>query len=156
MQSLAPALALTALTLLAPAPSVRAEKAPLPPGPEGDLLRVEDRRYQAMVDVDVPALQEILGDELHFTHANGSVDTKYVLIASLESGRLDYVSARSRDPVVRVYGDAAVVLGTGVLEVRIASGPIVKLKNLFTAVYAKRDGAWRLVAYQSTKAPAES
>jgi Domain of unknown function (DUF4440) len=153
MRSLPTALAIAALAWLALAPSVRAEQAPLPPGPEGDLLRLEERRYRAMVDVDVAALQEILGDELRFTHANGSVDTKYVLIASLESGRLDYVSARSRDPAVRVYGDAAVVVGTGVLEVRVSSGPIMKLKNLFTAVYAKRDGAWRLVAYQSTKAP---
>jgi ketosteroid isomerase-like protein len=146
-----PCLAL--LALLALAPPARADETPLmPPGPEGDILRVEARRFEATVAADVPALQEILGEELRFIHSNGTVEGKYVFIAALESGRLDYVSARSRDTEVRVYGDAGVVQGTAVLEVRSAGGPVQKLLNLCTAVYAKREGSWRLVAYQSTRA----
>jgi ketosteroid isomerase-like protein len=147
----APCLALLALLALA-APAL-ADTKPLPPGPEGEILRTEARRCEAIVAADVPALQEILGEELRFVHSNGTVEAKYVFIAALESGRLDYVSVRTRDTAVHVYGDAGVVQGTAVLEVRAAGGPIQKLLNLFTAVYAKRDGAWRLVAYQSTRAP---
>lgn len=145
---LVPCLAL--LGLLCQAALARAE--PLPPGAEGEILRAEARRYQALVDADVPALQEILGEELRFIHSNGSVENKYVFIAALESGRLDYLAARARDSAVRVYGDTGVVIGTAVLEVSAAAGPTQKLKNLFTAVYVKRDGVWRLVAYQSTRA----
>jgi ketosteroid isomerase-like protein len=147
----APRLALLLLLALA-APAGAAEQAPLPPGPEGEILRAETRRFEATVAADVPALQEILGEELRFIHSNGTVEGKYVFIAALESGRLDYVSARSRDTEVRVYGDAGVVQGTAVLEVRAAGGAVQKLLNLYTAVYAKRDGSWRLVAYQSTRA----
>ena len=146
-----PLLALALLALGAARPALANE--PLPPGPEGELLQAEQQRTRAMVDADIPALQALFGDELRFTHANGSVETKYVLLAALESGRLDYVSARSRDLVVHAYGEAGVVAGTAVLEVSAAGGPVQKLRNLFTAVYAKRDGAWRLVAYQSTRAP---
>ena len=32
---------------------------------------------------------------------------------------------------------------------------ISELRSLYTAVYAKREGAWQLVAYQATPAPAE-
>ena len=129
-----------------------AEPPPPPAGPEGDILRTEARRHEAIVAADVPVLQEILGEELRFVHSNGTVEGKHAFIAALESGRLDYVSVRMRDTAVRVYGDASVVQGTALLEVRSAGGPGQKLVNLFSAVYAKRDGSWRLVAYQSTRA----
>jgi ketosteroid isomerase-like protein len=140
------------LALLALAAPALADTIPLPPGPEGDILRTEARRYEAMVAADVPALQEMLGEELRFIHSNGTLETKYVFIAALESGRLDYVSVRTRDTVVHVYGDVGVVQGTALLEVRASGGPAQKLQNLFSSVYVKRDGAWRLVAYQSTRA----
>jgi ketosteroid isomerase-like protein len=55
--------------------------------------------------------------------------------------------------VARAYGDAGVVSGSVQARVRSAGGPERKLRTLYTAVYAKRDGAWQLVAYQSTAAP---
>jgi ketosteroid isomerase-like protein len=115
-----------------------------------ELRRVEARRQQASVDADVPALAELLGDELRFVHASGNVATKAALIESLRSGRVDYVSIRAHDVEARVYGDAGVVTGAAELEVRAGGGPVQTLANLFTAVYARRDGVWRLVAYQST------
>jgi ketosteroid isomerase-like protein len=151
---------LVAWLLLAVAPLARAGPAgawetgePLPPGPEGEVLRAEERRLAAVVGADAAALQEILDDELRFTHSTGQVDTKYVYIASLESGRLDYLEARARDVTARVYGDAGVLTGTTVLRLRVGGGEPQKAKLLYTAVYAKRDGAWRLVAYQSTRQP---
>jgi hypothetical protein len=131
------------------------ESRPLPPGAEGELLRAEALRQRALVDADLPALQRLLADELRFVHSNGRADTKPALLDALGAGRLDYVSARARDVVARVYGDAGVVAGSTVLEVRAAGAPSQPLRNVFTAVYARRDGAWRLVAYQSTRAPDE-
>jgi ketosteroid isomerase-like protein len=127
---------------------------PLPPGAEGELLKADDRRLHALVDADVPALQALLGDELRYVHADGRAETKYVLIAALESGGTDYVAAKARDVVARAYGDAGVVSGTLQARVRSAGGTERKLRAVYTAVYAKRDGGWRLVAYQSTAAPA--
>jgi len=128
---------------------------PLPPGIEGELLKADARRLEALVAADVPALQTLLGDELRYVHADGRVETKYVLIAALESQGTDYLAAKARDVVARAYGDAGVVSGTVQLRLRTAGGPERKLRTLYTAVYAKRDGSWQLVAYQSTPAPAD-
>lgn len=128
---------------------------PLPPGAEGELLKADDLRLRATVDADVPALQQLLGDELRYVHADGRVETKYVLIAALESRGIDYVTARSRDVVARAYGEVGVVAGTVQARVRTSGGSERRLRLVYTAVYARRDGAWRLVAYQSTPAPAE-
>jgi hypothetical protein len=137
-----------------PAAAAEPER-PLPPGAEGELLKADEQRLRALVDADVPALQALLGDELRYVHADGRVETKYVLIAALESQGVDYVAARSRDAAARAYGEAGVVSGTMQVRVREGGGPERKLRMLYTAVYARRDGAWRLVAYQSTTAPAE-
>ena len=56
---------------------------------------------------------------------------------------------------MRVYGEAGVAAGTRSLQMKTADGARRTLANVYTAVYAKRDGAWRLVAYQSTLAVKE-
>jgi|GEM_PF-1085183 len=129
---------------------------PLPPGDEGQLLKVDDLRLQALVDADVGTLQGLLDDDLRYVHSDGRVDSKYVLIAALESRHTDYVSAKSRDVVARAYGDAGVVAGTAQMRVRGPGGAEQKLRSLYTAVYARREGVWRLVAYQATTAPGGS
>ena len=145
------AVLLTALALAAAAAALEPGK-PLPPGPEGELLAVDAERARALIDADLTALRELCGDELRFVHANGVIETKYVLLAALESGRLDYLSIDTSGETVRVYGEAGVVSGNAVVRVRMPSGKRRRIDNVYTAVYAKRDGAWRLVAYQSTLA----
>ncbi len=115
---------------------------------------LEEQRQKAFVEASVPLLRGLLDEELRFVHASGEVATRKELIESIGSGRIDYVSIRGHDPVVRIYGGAAVVTGSAELEVRAGGGPVQKIDNLFTAVYAESGTEWRLVAYQSTRAPA--
>ena len=145
---LLPAL-LVALTAVAVA--ARAQTDPL--SPEGEVMVVEERRTQAMVDADVPALESLLADQLRFTHANGNVESKYQVIAALESKNLDYQSIETSGVVVRVYGSAAVVAGTA--KVRLVElGERRRVDLVYTAVYARsEEGDWQLVAYQSTRSP---
>ena len=127
---------------------------PDPSSPEGAVLAAEARRYKATVDADVKVLEEMLADDLRYTHANGSVEGKYQFIASLESGNLDYQAIATRDVSARVVGDAAVITGIADLRLVVRGAP-TKAALLYTAAYVKRDGAWLLWVYQSTRHPTQ-
>ena len=52
-----------------------------------DVLNREEQRYQAQIDRDSQALQEILDDEMLYVHSNGLVDGKTSFIALVNSIR---------------------------------------------------------------------
>ncbi len=114
-----------------------------------EIRQLEARRLRAMIDADTAALDSILGDDLTYTHSNGAVDTKASFLAALKSGKLKYESV-STDGEVRVQGDTAVVTGRGAMKVR-AGDRELDMAVRFTDVYAKRDGRWQMMAWQSTR-----
>jgi hypothetical protein len=120
-----------------------------PPPQEVDALRRE-----AMVHADVATLRELFADGLRYGHANGEVHAKEELLGLLGSGRLDYRAIRIEEIETRELAGALVVTGRQTIELR-ASGRDVTSHSVFTAVYSRADGAWRLVAYQSTALPRE-
>lgn len=58
-----------------------------------EIDQLERRRFQAMVQVDTAALEEILADDLVYIHGrSGRFVTKAQVIAELESGEQRYWS----------------------------------------------------------------
>lgn len=113
-----------------------------------EIIALENRRVEAMVKGDVKALGEILADDLIYTHSSAKIDTKVSFIEAISSGRSNYKSVERKDVKVSQYGDTAVV--TGHAEFHVGDN---KFAARFIDVYAKRDGAWQMVAWQSTKVP---
>ena len=117
-----------------------------------ELIALENRRFEAMTKQDAQALDEILADDLIYTHSSARVETKTEFISSLTSGRTRYKSVEPDDVKVRQYGDTAVITGHAWIHVN-SNGRDNKFQVRFTDVYAKRDDVWRMVAWQSTKLP---
>jgi ketosteroid isomerase-like protein len=117
---------------------------------EAAVLKREEARLQAMVKVDLAALEDVLADDLTYIHASGDADTKREFIDSIRSGRLKYKQLDREGVAVRVYGDAAVVTGRGHFQVRSGENDL-DVRLLFTDVYVRRGGKWRMVAWQSTR-----
>src|SRR5215210_9278631 len=128
------------------------------PGKAGDrltglqqqLLQVENERIRGLVHNDFAALDQILSDDLIYTHSTGVAETKADYLGQLKSGQLKYQSMEHEGVVVRVYGDTAIL--TGRTKVRsVSRGQEFNNDLRFIIVYVKQRGRWRMVSWQSTR-----
>lgn len=119
---------------------------------EKQILELERGRLKAMIDADAGALDAVLSDDLTYIHTTTKEDSKKSLMENLESGNLSYKSMDTDGVKVRIYGDAAVVTGSAAIKVS-SGGRLLEFGILFTDVYAKQNGRWQMVAWQSTRKP---
>ena len=125
-----------------------------PPDAASDVLAAERRWTVALVRADLDALGRLYADDLVYVHSGGNVETKAQFLDRVRQGGLKYRKVDLISPRVRVYGDAAVVNGTFDVTVDV-DGQAARNSVVYTHVYAHQDGAWRLVAHQTTRTPAE-
>lgn len=121
-----------------------------------ELVGVELQRIAALVAGDVAQLDQILATEVTFGHADGRLESKADLIDGIRTGRQRYHAIQAGERRVSLlHEDAATISGTADLLVGPAGAPF-KLRVRYLAVYQRtlRLG-WQLVAYQSTRLPAE-
>lgn len=118
-----------------------------------DVLTVENARTNALDRNDVEALDKILGDDLTYVHANGRVDSKASMLEAIRSGQIHYISWQAKTMHVRMIGDSAVLNGEYLVRVadhRVQPDPF-DINIFILSVYAKRDGRWQQIAWQSTR-----
>ena len=139
-------LGVLALALAAAAPALRAADA------RDDVRTAETRRFAAMSAGDLDTLASFLADDLTYTHSSGRVENKKEYLDSLRAGRLKYLSIAPEVTDVRVFGDAAVSTGRSAMKVS-NGGQESSFRIVFTDVWARRDGRWRMVAWQATRLP---
>ena len=116
------------------------------------VLALDEERFDAQVAGDKARLEELLAEELHYTHSNALVDTKASYIDSIISGRVRYQQIESSGQNAAVFGDTAVCTGSATLHVT-AGGHDRNLNLRYTDVWVRRSGAWQMVAWQSTLLP---
>lgn len=120
-------------------------------GPADAVRQLEKRRFEAQQTKDANALREILADDLVYTHSNGLQDGKASFIESITSGRQVYQSTEISGDTVRFYGsDLAIVTGQ-MKTTAVVNGQTNNLRLRYTDVYARRNGRWQMVAWQSAR-----
>jgi hypothetical protein len=118
------------------------------------VLALEERRRQAMLAGDGPALQGLLADELVYVHSTGACDAKASYLAKLTGGSLQYLELNFSELQVQWLGQAAVVSGRMAAQVS-KDGQLKRVASLFMTVWAcGNGGVWRLHAHQGTPLPA--
>ena len=116
------------------------------------LRQAENRRFAAMVRADTAALRPLLDDGLTYTHSNAMVETKESHLAAIGSRRTVYEALTPVSLAYRLVGDLAI--GTGIVSAKGSlEGTGFDVMLRVTTVHARGEGAWRLLAWQSTRIP---
>ncbi len=105
------------------------------------VLYQQVRYLQAMTDADIETLDEIVSDDMVFTHMSGRQQTKEEYFADIEDGSLNYYFVELENPEVVVDGDIASVSSTHVLNAN-AYGAKGSYPMSGTRWFEKRDGIW--------------
>ncbi len=119
-----------------------------------DVFAADDARTAALIAADRPALERTLAEQLHYVHSNGLVQDRAAYLGAAIGGAMQYTTITSLQRQARPLADAVVALtGSNHVEVVLDSKPL-QATVLYTAIYVREGGAWKLSVWQSTPAPA--
>lgn len=117
------------------------------------IVDLDRKRMTAMAERDIKTLNEVISDELVYTHSSARLDTKQSLIGNMESGSTVYTSVVPSNVKAQDLGDTVVLTGECQIKVTVGGTPNA-FGVRFTDVYARRNGRWQMVTWQSTRLPA--
>lgn len=115
-----------------------------------EILAVEERRQQALLDVDLETLADLYDDSLVHTHAPGLTHDKAQLLEHVGS-RAPYKGATRGDLTIRLIGDVAIMTGRLVNRLGSPDGSERTVAGQVIQVLRRcEDGKWRFVSFQMT------
>lgn len=129
---------------------------------ESELKKIEADWPKAYKDKDVATIRRILADDIVLTYPDGSTGTKSMEVQLTETGAVTFDAWDSAETKVTVL-DANTAFLTGVSTIKNgklkdpSSQQTIDISGQyrFLDVYAKRNGAWQVVASQVTQVRAQ-
>src|SRR5260370_16454412 len=94
------------------------------------IIDLDNKRMNAMAQKDIATLNELLSNDLVYTHSSARLDTKQSLIGAMESGSTVYTAVVPSDVKAQDLGDTVVLTGPCPIGVNSVGGP-----NTFTAPF---------------------
>ena len=116
------------------------------------VIELDKKRMNAMAQKDLATLNELIADDLIYTHSSARLDTKQSLIGNMESGSTVYTAVEPSDVKAQDLGNAVVLTGSCRISV-MSQGRPNSFSVRFTDVYANKGGQWQMVTWQSTRLP---
>ena len=116
---------------------------------EAAIHELEQRRWQAMIDADLQVLDELLHQDLRYTHSTAAVDSKESYLAAIERGTFDYRAVNNSEVEIRIFDNVALVNGTAEITV-VAREREFLLRSRYTCVWLSTIEGWKFLAWQNT------
>lgn len=110
----------------------------------------EKQRFDAQVSKNYAVLNQVLADDLIYTHSSGNTDGKQSYIQSIREGKSKYDAIDVQEQKVRVYGNTAVINGVCLIKA-MNNGETINTHLRYTDVYVRKGKQWQMVAWQSLK-----
>jgi Domain of unknown function (DUF4440) len=108
---------------------------------EDEVYVLSEEKFRWQTEGRFDLLADLFDDDLVFVHLNGTITSKQEWMGQLTSGSLVYDRIDLKEASVRGYADTAVLVGKATFAV---NGDTVH-KLVYTEVYARKNGRWKLV-----------
>lgn len=119
-----------------------------------ELLRLEKEGVAAILAGNLKALGDFFAPDWKMISSDATMMNREQLFGAMAAGLLKFASYEQSDLEVRVYGDAAVVIGTGKSKGEW-KGESFGTKERFTDVFIRQDGKWHCVSTHTSNFPDE-
>ncbi|GAA3880700.1 hypothetical protein GCM10022381_23690 [Leifsonia kafniensis] len=114
------------------------------------VLDLENRRHQALIAVDLAALDAMFDEDLVHIHAPGLTHNKTQLLEHVDKRR-PYLETRRGELTIRVIGDVLIVTGPLTNRLRSPEGGERTIGGVVTQVLRRDNaGTWRFLSFQMT------
>lgn len=117
------------------------------------IVELDEARQRATVAKDIDAVAGIIGATLRYVHGSATVEDRDLYLQRLREGFYDYRNLNVTRRELRRFGDTILVHGDIAIHV-IVNGAEKNFVSCYLQVWALENGAWRMVAWQSTPRPA--
>lgn len=112
---------------------------------------LESRVNKAVLDGDVATFDRLFADDFTHTSHDGSFRTRAEWMKGKVQGKSSYTSYAVESLQIRQYGQTVVVTCLAKPSWTKSSGVTGSGRFRLLRVWAKRDGQWKVVAFQSTR-----
>lgn len=117
---------------------------------EAAIRKVESALCEAIRTGDAETIARLEDETYTLTNTHAEVSTRADDIADAKKGEIRYTEFRNHDTTVRLYGDAAIVLGITSLKGTSGGKPFA-LDVRFTDTYVRRAEGWKIAASQAMR-----
>jgi uncharacterized protein (TIGR02246 family) len=118
-----------------------------------EILQVEEQVFAAVKNQDTESLRRILTDDFVYRSPGNDEVAKDDFLKLSASFPFKIVSIRGEEMKVNVYGDTAVLTGLQLARTRNDEGKEETSAVMFTDVFVKQNGKWRLALAHAVDLP---
>ncbi len=117
--------------------------------PEREVLAFEKARREAVLRVDIKALDAMTAPDLVYVDAHGFERNKQQYLDHICAENIHYSSYALEGTTAKVYGDLAVATGLFKFDVTVDGKRNTGAQD-YTGVYVRRNGEWTLLVWHPT------
>lgn len=120
---------------------------------EGTRLRNLERELnQAIAQRDAKRVNDLLSDDWLLVTGSGRIKTKRQMLAEIARPEVEYQDNETRDVMVRIWGDTAVLTGTLHQRYRVR-GQQQDMTLRYTDTWTRSGDSWRQVSGHASRLP---
>lgn len=117
---------------------------------EDQIKVLSQKCVQWLLTRNVDSLKNLYDPNSITIHSNGMMRTGTDHLEDLKNGRPLYKSIDVKESSVKEFGDTAVLVGKGLFDITIDKQDM-KYDMIYTEVYKKTGGQWKLIARQAVQ-----